>query len=40
MKYHHGDLGDILAAFIIFLLSYIFKLAGISPSSGITSICL
>jgi hypothetical protein len=30
----------ILAAFIIFFSSYIFKLAGISPSSGITSISL
>jgi hypothetical protein len=30
----------ILAGFIIFLSSYIFKLAGISPSSGIISISL
>jgi hypothetical protein len=30
----------ILVAFIIFLSSYIFKLAGISPLSGITSISL
>jgi hypothetical protein len=30
----------ILAGFIIFLSSYIFKLAGINPSRGITSISL